>query len=434
MTASGTSGSPSMHEWLISPVNAQVFPWVMPLAASFEEYRIKYLRVYHEPVLPATTSGYVGLAFSYNAQDTIPQDELEFFTYEEASRTSIWSPIAVTMRGSKWLFTQPLEDPTNFDLKTFAAGKLFGVCLTSEADVVCGQMFMDIDVEFRKPRRSQYIATTASGGVLTDTTDVTGHEPFDGPPTYGSTALVKVDKNRYTANLPGRYLMPTTASFQNTAAGSLAVGAPLAATVRSQLKDVAIGYQAADNTFVLDETYGNMELASDPTLFGTNGGAGDGSCTASWDWVFEAIKPGATVNTEKAGDGTSADYLNASSGWGDLWDTVDAGIDIAIKAAPYLLEAVSFFLTEEDIQYERERKQGLHSEYHGGEGKARSYPLLIARYAKNEEEAQQMLDMSPADLRRLIDRKRSQRRQRLENDRKLRSIRSNSINRQSKSC
>jgi len=366
MVSNAVANTVEFTEFDISPVNATLFSWMNPIAGCFEEYKINKFVIRHEPLVPTSTSGYIAIAFSYNAQDVIPPDEATFFMYKTAVRNSIWQQCQSQLSSSKWLFTEPNVLPAEYDIKSFQSGKLFLACLTSLTSTVCGQLFYDLDIEYRKPRKSQYTPSASSEGRASTNDLLSSRAPFttDGD-SFGNSSLERINGWEYKLKTPGKYVIPTTVSMQDDV-GAATVFRPSAATTKSQLKDLACGFINSAGTFVVDNTFGTVSLGSEPDVTSWVDAANASTAVMAWDWIVETLKPNAVFSTAVKANGGTPDYFNSSSGWGTLWDLAASATDIAVKAAPYLLTAASLFLLEEDIEYERLRKLGYFSEFHGG--------------------------------------------------------------------
>jgi hypothetical protein len=364
MVASATANAAQIVSQDVTPVNAALFPWLNNIAGSFEEYRILKLTVKHEPLVPATTSGYIALAFSYNAQDAVPTDESTFFTYKTAVRNSIWQTCSTSLRATKWLYTQPPTLPDEYDLKTFQAGKLFMMCATSTANMICGQVFYDVIIEFRKPRRTLYTPSSSGATAFHATDTHSQKEVFTNQIDFGNSQMQKYSDSAMTFETPGRYIMPTAFMLKDSA-GTTTATVPAAATVKSQLKDVAVGFVKSDDTFESDDTRATMGLSTPPTQLS----AEDTNSTyagGQYSWLVDVVKPDTTVDVAIKDDGSEADWWNSSSGWGTVWDAASSALEVVETAAPYVMQALSFLLLEDDKEYARRRELGFYEDWHNG--------------------------------------------------------------------
>jgi hypothetical protein len=364
MVASATANAAQIVSQDVTPVNAALFPWLNNIAGSFEEYRILKFTVKHEPLVSATTAGYVALAFSYNAQDAVPTDESTFFTYKTAVRNSIWQTCSTSLRATKWLYTQPPTLPAEYDLKTFQAGKLFMMCATDTANMICGQVFYDVIIEFRKPRKTLYTPSSAGTTAIHASNVHSQKEVFSNEIDFGNDQMTKYSDSAITFETPGRYIMP--AAFMLTdSTGTTTAAEPADATIRSQLKDVRVGFVKGDDTLESDATRATMGLSTNPVGLATedtNNTYGGGQ----YSWLVDVVKPDTTVDVATKDDESEADWWNSSSGWGTLWDAASGALEVVETAAPYVMQALSFFLSEEDEEYARRRALGFYEDWHNG--------------------------------------------------------------------
>lgn len=91
-----TSSSTSFNtiEFEINPA-ITTFPWLCAVASRFEKYKFRKLNFIFTPILPATSTGSVTLAFDFDANDTAPIDNINACSYHDYSAGSIWSPLTL---------------------------------------------------------------------------------------------------------------------------------------------------------------------------------------------------------------------------------------------------------------------------------------------------------------------------------------------------
>jgi len=362
MITSVTANTFEIKSFDVSAVNSALFPWESQIAGNFEEYRIRDLTIWYMPRVGTDSSGFMSMAFSYNAQDTTPTNEFELFTYAKTVRGSIFQKLKIDMKDSKWLFCQPPALPAEYDLKTFQAGRLFLACVSSDINTVVGSIFFDAKFDFRKPKENKRITATQSMGVEDTADNHAARNFFAGTDHFGNDSLIKVNDSEYRFVTPGKYVIPAQKIITEAAATSTTV--PSSATYKSQLKDLAVGFLRSNGNFLADSTYGSVGLASEPQVQALTATTPASSVAAmNWDWIFTALKPNAVLNTAmKPGGGTPEIFNSSTGGWGSLWDTFSASATVAMKAAPYLLPLVSLFLLQYDELYEERLKAGIYDE------------------------------------------------------------------------
>jgi hypothetical protein len=249
-------------------------------------------------------------------------------------------------------------------LKTFQAGKLFMMCATNTANLICGQVFYDVIIEFRKPRRSLYTPSSA-GSIAIHATDLHPQkEVFTNEISFGDAQMSKFSDSAITFETPGRYIMPAAFTMTDST-GATTATVPASATVKSQLKDVKVGSVDSANILQPDATRASVGLSTAPQSVAV----ADTNTTYSggqYSWLVDVVKPDTTVDVALKDDEDEADWWNSSSGWGTLWDSVAGTLEVVETAAPYVMQALSFLLLEDDKEYERRRKLGFYESWHDG--------------------------------------------------------------------
>jgi hypothetical protein len=143
--------------FFINPGLATTFPWLSSIAIRYERYQFKKLRFHYEPKCSASTAGTVILAVDYDPLDEAPATKQEVLSYHGKGDSVPWLPCNTEMgsfiganRGS--LFTRPGTLAANRDQKTYDLGQLF-VCTSGHAGTtVCGELYVDYEVELLIPQ------------------------------------------------------------------------------------------------------------------------------------------------------------------------------------------------------------------------------------------------------------------------------------------
>ncbi len=133
--------------YLVNPGLANSFPWLAGHAALYDRYRFKKLRFRWVPIVSATTSGNIVLAFDHDPYDGLPQSSASMCSLSYYSTGSIWEEIILDIPcDNTWRFVR--SGPVGGDVKTYDLGALYlsseGVSVTG----VAGYIQADYEIEF----------------------------------------------------------------------------------------------------------------------------------------------------------------------------------------------------------------------------------------------------------------------------------------------
>jgi hypothetical protein len=337
MVTGATAGDFSSTMTGINPGLPGVFPWLAGIANNFEQYRIHQLRVFHRPILPTTADGFVCLAFDYDAADPKPSNLADMFQYGGAKESSIWKPVSMSCKPSGWLFTRSAALEANLDIKTYDHCNLIFGCqnTSSGANSLCGQLFIDYDISFRRPQKD---TTTASGQSRPSTeggipANTSGVYDFFSNFEASSKSISSPGPARLNIGNGGKYLIRLAKTILDTG-DSLTVTSPTAATIAGELENVAIfqppGYELTSSelpAFVDD--IAAWVVSSEGQTNGT-----DSLASGIYELYVDLNRATNFNFAEKFNGGSygNSDLFTSGGGWGTLWNSVLSSASVALTA------------------------------------------------------------------------------------------------------
>jgi hypothetical protein len=133
-----------------------VFPYLSNIAASFEYYKFRKLKLRYEPSCSTSTAGVVMLCIDYDASDAAPLGKTAFMMNQNATRCSSWSRstmdlVAKANGAQVKRFVLNDTPPPNTDVKMYNLGNLFIATQGSPAAPV-GEIYVDYEVELSVPQ------------------------------------------------------------------------------------------------------------------------------------------------------------------------------------------------------------------------------------------------------------------------------------------
>jgi hypothetical protein len=149
----------------LNPGNSDIFPYLSNIAASFEYYRFKHLRLRYEPSCSTATPGSVMLCIDYDAADGVPLGKAGFMMNQNATRTSCWTSCVmdlVAAANGAQIKRFVLNDvpPLGTDIKTYNLGNLFIATIGAPTTII-GELYVDYEVELSVPQGATNSDVTA---------------------------------------------------------------------------------------------------------------------------------------------------------------------------------------------------------------------------------------------------------------------------------
>lgn len=133
--------------YIVNPGLAGTFPWLAGHAALYDRYRFKKLRFRWVPILSATNTGNVVLAFDYDPYDGLPNTSATMCALSHYSTASIWQEFQLDIPcDNNWRFCR--GGPVGGDVKTYDTGALYVSTEGTNYVGVSGYVQVDYEIEF----------------------------------------------------------------------------------------------------------------------------------------------------------------------------------------------------------------------------------------------------------------------------------------------
>jgi len=207
----------------LNPGNEDVFPYLSNIAASFEYYKFRKLKLRYEPSCSTTTAGVVMLCIDYDASDSSPLGKTAFMMNQNATRCSSWSRstmdlVAKANGAQVKRFVLNDAPPPNTDVKMYNLGNLF-IATQGSTAVPIGEIYVDYEVELSVPQGATTHDVTAELIVNADATPASPWEhgiinqntraPILDVPGI-SSPMVSVNADILRVLKAGRYVLNST--------------------------------------------------------------------------------------------------------------------------------------------------------------------------------------------------------------------------------
>jgi hypothetical protein len=214
-TISTVSGS-SVYQ--VNAGSGNAFPWLSQIAANYDRYRFKRLRLVYVPLCPTTEAGRVTMCYDVDSTDPIPLDRQSISNYHCSSEGAPWATQYLDCKlsdNSKWYYTDASgvntlsASPLNANLDQ---GQFFAVTYSGSSNTSVGEIYALYDVELTDPQPSGASVFQAIGNAASISTVL----PSNAPVFHGSNTATS---QQFVFGSPGRYLMVLTALA--TSAGTI---------------------------------------------------------------------------------------------------------------------------------------------------------------------------------------------------------------------
>jgi hypothetical protein len=162
----------------VNAMNALAFPWLSQIAASYDMYRFKRIRLVYVPLCPTSNSGRVTLAYDQDSSDAVPANKAEISNMECYTEGPVWGVASLDLRLSdtnKWYYGEVLNN-TSTPGSYLNQGQFFWAT-TSGSTGTQGEVYALYDVELKSPQAavSAYgVAHVTGTTVLNDLTPSCG--------------------------------------------------------------------------------------------------------------------------------------------------------------------------------------------------------------------------------------------------------------------
>ncbi len=200
-----------LTSYAINPGMNPPFSWLPQVAANYESYLLKSLKVYFETQKSASTNGSVMLAVDFDAADPAPTNKTQLMSFHNAVRSAVWNECC---------YTASLQDlqkfgvqrynrfgalSANLDIKSYDVGTLY-IATQGCADATSvGELYIEYDVEFHTPQVSQLSA--AGSAKLIGNQSISNAAYLGTAPTISGLLPVTATGNTITFGRVGEFLV-----------------------------------------------------------------------------------------------------------------------------------------------------------------------------------------------------------------------------------
>lgn len=190
ISIAGTSGFNVVYDEKIQPGH---FPWLGPIASSFETYKFNSLKFTYVPFCAADTNGSLALFWDPDSKDYAPSDLTTVIQNRYSALSNVWTECVLKVNENGALnpvnrhYTRMWSTEEPYDSKTYDTGKL--IIATNGVDTLpsIGIVFVEYDISLFDPQVSVELGgtieadTVGGGGYLTDynLSSVEGRLPVD---------------------------------------------------------------------------------------------------------------------------------------------------------------------------------------------------------------------------------------------------------------
>lgn len=170
----------STLQWV--SMNPTAFPWLKPIAQSYEQYKYRSLSLSYTPSCGSTTSGCVVLFPDMDDKDNDPTDFMQVMAMRGAVRTAAYAPVTckvppVALNIAPTRYTREHDED---DSDRWLNIGWFGIWTDLVSVTGPGQVFVDYDVDLYLPQSTRPVIAQSQDRYVVNTTTVT---PSDENPT-----------------------------------------------------------------------------------------------------------------------------------------------------------------------------------------------------------------------------------------------------------
>jgi hypothetical protein len=227
----------------INPGNADLFPWLSPIAMRFETYRFEKLSFFYESLVGTATAGIKMLAVDFDASDPLPGDKKGMMSYKSAGRCNVWDSFELKLEKSdlQKIKERNCLDATpraNQDIRLFNVGNLISGAVgnATAGPTLVGEVYVEYDVILSTPQidstPGEVKVTWTAPNTPTTAPFTAGNSSQTPPATADSLYSFGISAGLATAGMfamykAGEYLLDW---YENTNTGGAATGNPVVIT------------------------------------------------------------------------------------------------------------------------------------------------------------------------------------------------------------
>lgn len=222
MTANPTSSYYTTVGSSVYQVNAgsgSSFSWLAQIAANYDFYRFKRVRLVYVPLCSTNTTGRVMLAYDPDSSDVIPQDRQALSNYSCSAEGNAWGTVSLDCKltdVSKWYYTENMQRLPQDSGVFYDQGQFFWSTWGGSTGSV-GEVYVMYDVELKDPQPPEGPVFVAHGNAAA----VTQSFPTNFPLYFGTNDATTLRILGVTA---GKYLILLTAAASATGGASTTGG------------------------------------------------------------------------------------------------------------------------------------------------------------------------------------------------------------------
>lgn len=214
--------------YTVNAGSGNAFPWLSQIAANYDRYRFKRLRLVYVPLCPTTEGGRVTMLYDVDSTDPIPLDRQALSNYHCSSEGAPWATQYLDCKlsdNSKWYYTDGTSSNslTNNTLNaTLDQGQFFAATYAGTSTNSIGEIYALYDVELTDPQPSGANVFQSFGvGDTTSNTFPSNAPIFNTTGSSNSISLAFGSPGRYMLSL---YCASTSAGTFSVSGGAFNVG------------------------------------------------------------------------------------------------------------------------------------------------------------------------------------------------------------------
>jgi len=209
----------------INAENGNTFPWLSRIAASYDFYRFKRVKLVYVPLCSTSTAGRIMLGYDPDSADKIAVDRQALSSYSCSSEASVWGVIDLECKLSdtnKWYYSS--ESPSAGIGAYLDQGQVFFATWGGAGTTECGEWYVLYDVELKDPQPASAEVYQAYGGNGSHVVV----QPF---PAGASPSVQTADPNalKIAFTSPGTYWVAANIACTATSGITAGTGAALGA-------------------------------------------------------------------------------------------------------------------------------------------------------------------------------------------------------------
>jgi hypothetical protein len=168
-----------------------LFPWLSTIAANYDMFRFKRVRLVYVPTCSTATAGRVMLGYDVDSTDPLPFDRYALSNYRNSVELSSWGMECMDIdlpKNMSWYYcdaTAPSNSPDSLNA-LLSQGQAFWATWAGADNNAIGEMYVLYEVELKDPQPSTVNVARAAGTGGSVTTQFA----YSAPVVVGSSATV----------------------------------------------------------------------------------------------------------------------------------------------------------------------------------------------------------------------------------------------------